>query len=134
MRVKDIPLSADDGQIIKALEEHNCELINFLRERLRIDNYITNCQTCDRIIICNPINTPLSRSFVIGKYKATILHYGQPKSWVDKLKCSKCFGNGHKATECEADWRCRICGVLGHKQSECRTESFFDHGNDSSSE
>jgi hypothetical protein len=23
---------------------------------------------------------------------------------------------------------------LGHKQSECRTESFSDHGNDSSSE
>ena len=36
--VKDIPLSADDGQIIKALEDHNYEIINFFRERLRIDN------------------------------------------------------------------------------------------------
>ena len=38
VRVKDIPLSADDGQIIKALEDHNCEIINFFRECLRIDN------------------------------------------------------------------------------------------------
>ena len=54
--------------------------------------------------------------------------------WVEKLKCSKCLGNGHKANECVADWRCRICGVLGHKQSECKKESFSDHGDDTSSE
>ena len=62
------------------------------------------------------------------------MHYGQPKPWAEKLKCSKCLGNGHKANECVADWRCRICGVLGHKQSECKKESFSDHGDDSSSE
>ena len=59
---------------------------------------------------------------MIGKYKATILHYGQPKPWAKKLKFSKCFGNVH------------ICGVLGHRQSECRKESFSDHGDDWSSE
>jgi hypothetical protein len=69
--VKDIPLSADDGQIIKALEDHNCDIIKFFRERLRINNYLTNCQTGDRISICNPIDTPLPRSLVIGKYRAT---------------------------------------------------------------
>ena len=121
-------------QIIKALEEHNCEIINFFRERLRIHNYLTNCQTGDRIIICSPINTPLPRSLMIGKYKTTNLHYGQPKPWVDKFECSKCLGNGHKSNECYAVWRCRTCGVLGHKQSKCRTELFSDHGNDSSNE
>jgi len=63
VRVKDIPLSADDGQIIKALEDHDCEILNFFRERLRIDNYLTNCQSGDRIIICKPyryIFTPLA--------------------------------------------------------------------------
>jgi hypothetical protein len=43
VRVKDIPLSADDGQIIKALEDHNCEIVKFFRERLRIDNYTHLC-------------------------------------------------------------------------------------------
>ena len=51
---------------------------------------------------------------MIGKYRGTILHYGQPKPWVDKIKCSKC--------------------LLGHKQSGCRKEAFSDHGDDSSSE
>ena len=134
VRVKDVPLSADDGQIIKALEDHDCEILNFFRERLRIDNYLTNCQSGDRIFVCKPIETPLPRSLVIGKYRATILHYGQPKPWAEKIKCSKCLGNGHKANECELGWRCRMCGALGHKQSECRKESFSDHGDDSSSE
>jgi hypothetical protein len=134
VRVKDVPLSEDDGQIINGLEDHNCEIVKFFRERLRIDNYLTNCQTGDRIIICNLIDTPLPRSLVIGKYKATILHYGQPKPWAEKLKYCKCLGNGHIANECVADWRCRICGDLGHKQSECRKESFSEHGDDSSSE
>jgi hypothetical protein len=36
VRVKDIPISTDDGQIIKALEEHTCEIINLCMERLRV--------------------------------------------------------------------------------------------------
>jgi hypothetical protein len=48
---------------------------------------------------------------MIGKYRGTILHYGQPKPWVDKIKCSKFLGNGHKAGECDSGWRCRISGV-----------------------
>jgi hypothetical protein len=31
VRVKDIPLSADDGQIIKALEDNNCDIVKFGR-------------------------------------------------------------------------------------------------------
>lgn len=78
-------------------------------ERLRIDNYLTNCQTGDRIIIWNQINALLPRSLVIGKYKATILNYAHPKPWADKLKC---LGNCQKANAGEADWRCTICGVV----------------------
>jgi hypothetical protein len=37
-------------QIIKALEDHNCDIVKFCRERLRIDNYLTNCQTGDLLI------------------------------------------------------------------------------------
>ena len=81
VRVKDIPLSADDSQIIQALEEHTCKIINWCRERLRNYNYLTNCQTGDQVIICTPINTHLQRSLVTGKYKATIFHYDQHSPW-----------------------------------------------------
>ena len=97
MHVKDIPLSANEEYIIKALEEHTCEIINLCREHLRHYNYLTNCQTGDQVIICKPINTHLLRLLVIGKYKATILQYDQHKPWADKLKRSKCLGNGHTA-------------------------------------
>lgn len=52
VRVKDVPLSADDGQILRALEEYQCSVINYFRERLRYQNMPTNCQTVNRIFIC----------------------------------------------------------------------------------
>lgn len=128
MRVKDIPISTDDGQIIKALEEHTCEIINLCMERLRNYSYLTNCQTGDQVIICKPVNTYLLRSLVICKHKTTIFNYDQHTSWVHKLKRSKCLRNSHTANECKVDWRRYNCGVLGHKHSSCKIESFSDYG------
>ncbi|CAG2253880.1 unnamed protein product [Mytilus edulis] len=47
VRVKNVPLSADDDQILRTLETSvsKCEIITHSRERLRIDNLVTNCRT-----------------------------------------------------------------------------------------
>ena len=52
IRVKDVPLSADDGQILQSLEQYGCVILKHFRERLRYNNMLTNCQTGDRIVIC----------------------------------------------------------------------------------
>ncbi|CAC5398023.1 unnamed protein product [Mytilus coruscus] len=51
IKVKNVPLSADDGQIHRALTLQGCNIQAFSRERLRIDGKVTNCETGDRI--CN---------------------------------------------------------------------------------
>ena len=132
IRVKDIPCSADDDQISRFLEKSGCTIHNMYRERLRIDSYLTNCQTGDRIFMCDPLPKPLPRSVVIGKYRASIYYRGQPID-MQNMTCRKCFEKGHKSTECPNEMICRQCKKPGHKQSDC-TENFEDSNDGSQSE
>ncbi|CAG2233758.1 CNBP [Mytilus edulis] len=120
VRVKNIPCSADDGQIQRALEEKNCIVHKINRERLRVDGRLTNCQTGDRFAICDPIPTPLPKTLLIGKYRAIVLHKGQEDTQ-KAVKCNKCLQEGHKLFECPNDWVCRTCGGSGHKSNYCTT-------------
>ncbi|CAG2187206.1 unnamed protein product [Mytilus edulis] len=45
IRIKNIPLSADDGQLLRYLQNWHLNILNYHRERLRIDGLVTNCQT-----------------------------------------------------------------------------------------
>ncbi|CAG2210951.1 unnamed protein product [Mytilus edulis] len=121
VRVKNIPLSADDNQIIRTLETSvsKCEVLSCYRERLRIDNKITNCKNGDRILICKTFEQPLPKTMQVGKYWANINHYGQPHTTRPSTKCSKCLDEGHTARECPNGWKCKKCGQFGHKQFEC---------------
>lgn len=118
IRVKDIPLSADDSQIVRELERYKCVVLNCFRERLRIDNFLTDCQTGDRLIAALPLENPLPRSMSIGKYRATVIHRDQ-NTQQKSLTCNKCLQEGHKAFNCTNDWVCRNCRKEGHRQDEC---------------
>ncbi|CAC5374200.1 unnamed protein product [Mytilus coruscus] len=131
IRVKDVPLSADDGQELRALEEYNCTILKNFRERLRFENKITDCQIGDRIVICDaPLPMEIPKSILIGKYRATILYRGQQN---DNIKCNKCMEVGHKTRDCQNEWKCRSCGESGHRQNECDLSSNHDHEQESSS-
>ena len=101
IRIKDVPCSADDGQIYRYLEKQlMCVIHNHYRERLRVDGFLTNCHTGDRIFICDNPGKSLPRSVRIGKYFATIIHRGQIDPRKQTLKCNKCLQQGHKQYEC----------------------------------
>ncbi|CAC5392989.1 unnamed protein product [Mytilus coruscus] len=106
IRIKNVPLSADDNQIGRYLEtEHN-----FNRERLRINGFLTNCQTGDRLFMVSPVpGIQLPRFISIGKYKALLIHKDQivvnPYA-----KYNKCLQTGHKQETCDNDWVCNSCG------------------------
>lgn len=130
IRVKDVPLSADDGQIVREMESYNCTIVTNFRERLRYDNLLTNCLTGDRIIICNgPLAEDIPRSIKIGKYRATVLYRGQPNNNGRPKQCSKCLQEGHLNRDCHNDWVCKQCGGSGHKQSECTNDTFAENAN-----
>ncbi|CAG2252624.1 PLG [Mytilus edulis] len=133
IRVKDVPLSADDGQILRALEGYNCTILKHFRERFRFEYQITDCQTGDRIVICDgPLAKAIPKSIPIGKYRATVLYKGQQN---DNIKCNKCMETGHKTRDCQNDWKCRSCGESGHRQNECTSDlsSNHDHEQENSS-
>ncbi|CAC5383163.1 unnamed protein product [Mytilus coruscus] len=107
IRVKDIPLSADDGQIIREMEKHGCSILSNIRERLRYNNKVTNCLTGDRIIICDgPLTEHIPRSILIGKYRATIIYRDQPRNnplEMFKMSAGRSCGQGHKQNACTKD-------------------------------
>ena len=125
VRVKNVPLSADDNQITRVLTLRAIDVISVYREKLRIDGKLTNCATGDRIFIIKSatLKEPLPRFMEFGRFKGRVIHPGQvsgDKSANNRtVKCSKCLEDGHRFSQCENDWTCRACHKSGHKESEC---------------
>ena len=118
VRVKNIPLSADDGQIERALTMRNIEILSFNRDRLRVEGRLTNCETGDRLIVCKKFEKQLPRTLQIGKYLAKIFHYGQSTN-TEHFLCNKCLQKGHTIRECHNEWTCRRCNKSGHQMLQC---------------
>ena len=89
MKVKNVPLSADDGQIHRALILEGCEIQGLFRERLRVDGRLTNCETGDILIISKTLQNPIPRKLQIGKYCALVFHSGQPEFSSNKQQNNK---------------------------------------------
>jgi hypothetical protein len=68
-----VPLSADDGQIHRALTLEGCEIQGLFRERLRVDGKLTNCETGDKLIISKTLKNPIPRKLQIGTFFTFIL-------------------------------------------------------------
>ena len=81
VRIKNIPLSADDSIIVKSLKDNGCELIETPScEKLRVDGKLTNCKTGNRIVFIKPPKEPLSKIMKIGIFRAVVPHPGQTVS------------------------------------------------------
>ncbi|CAC5381902.1 CNBP [Mytilus coruscus] len=122
IRIKNIPLSADDGQLVRYLQNWHLEVLNYHRERLRIDGFLTNCQTGDRIFHCEPFLHTIPRNVKIGKYRGLIFYKGQINQNNTEIECTKCLQKGHKKTDCNNDWKCKTCGANGHISKDCTAE------------
>lgn len=132
VRMKNVPLSADDGQLFRYLQNWKLNILNYHRERLRVDGFLTDCQTGDRIFHCEPFEQTIPRNVKIGKYLALIFYKGQINQDDTKIQCSKCLQKGHKKTDCNNDWKCKTCGENGHIAKDCTAE--FDRGDQDVSE
>ncbi|VDI75943.1 Hypothetical predicted protein [Mytilus galloprovincialis] len=92
IRIKNVPLSADDNQIGRYLEtKHNLIIHNFNREKTTYQRISYQLSNWRPIIYVNPY-----------------------------AKCNKCLQTGHKQETCDNDWVCNSCGKSGHKAKECQ--------------
>ena len=75
IRVKGVPLSADDGHIRRILEVmikvRDEEILHMYREQLRVDGRLTGCETGDSIIISKTINCDIISSPIRCMYRPT---------------------------------------------------------------
>ena len=125
IEVKNIPLSADGGQIHQVLTLEGCDIQGLFRERLRVKGKVTNCETGDRLVICKFLEKSIPRNLQIGKYMGKIFHSGQLEKFKnrnpdDSVKtCHKYLKPGHLMFECPNDWVCRKCEQSGHNIMDC---------------
>lgn len=125
VRVKNIPLSVDDDMIKRTLTLRGLEVITLYREKLRINNKLTNCETGDRLVTVksNTLQKPLPRFMNFGNFEARVIHTGQLKPGDENSarpkKCTKCLMDGHTFSTCPNDWVCNSCHKEGHKMSDC---------------
>ena len=119
VRIKNVPLSADDSIIVKTLKDSGCVLVeNLSREKLRVDGKLTNCETGDRIVFIRPRKEPLPKVMKIGIFRATVIHAGQTVSTKTQA-CGKCLQDSHRTSGCMNDWVCKRCKISGHKSGDC---------------
>ncbi|VDI81460.1 Hypothetical predicted protein [Mytilus galloprovincialis] len=104
--------------------KRNIKVISINRDRLRVDNQMTDCETGDRVVFCEKFEEQLPKTMQFGKYLARVSHFGQ----IDintHFVCSKCLQHGHFTSDCPNDWMCRGCNKSGHKLINCPT--FFEN-------
>ncbi|CAG2251140.1 CNBP [Mytilus edulis] len=85
IRIKNIPLSADDGQLIRYLQNWHLEVLNYQRERLRIDGVKQTKML--------KLNVPNACKKGHKKSECT-------NDW----KCKTCGTNGHISKDCTAEF------------------------------
>ncbi|VDI76003.1 Hypothetical predicted protein [Mytilus galloprovincialis] len=114
----------NDGQIQRELEKRNIKVISINRDRLRVDNQMTDCETGDRVVFCEKFEEQLPKTMQFGKYLARVSHFGQIDINTHFI-CSKCLQHGHFTSDCPNEWMCRGCNKSGHKLINCPT--FFEN-------
>lgn len=124
IRVKNIPLSADDGIISRTITLRGAEVISITREKLRVDGRLTNCETGDRFVVvkASSLKEPLPTLMTFGMFTARVFHSGQTTDSRPEPKCTKCLQSGHRFSDCGNEWVCKQCNLPGHKQSDCKSK------------
>ncbi|CAG2200766.1 unnamed protein product [Mytilus edulis] len=85
-----------------AYKYSNWQFISLNGERSREDNPMTDCQTGDRVFICEK---QLPKTMQFGEYLATVSYIEQIDINTHFI-CSKCLQNGHNTSDCSNEWTC----------------------------
>lgn len=128
--IKGVPLSVDDGEIIKMLDSYKVSLTSPIKyENIRhpTTHKMTSILNGNRFVYAKPLQNgqSLPRSAFCAGIKCLIYHKGQP-SKKRVPKCTNCWGE-HWRTQCSDKKRCRICLKTDHEPGSEKCEAFVEN-------
>ena len=128
--IKGVPLSVDDGEILKMLENFEVSLTSPIRyENIRnpTTRKMTSILNGNRFVYAKPLpnGKSLPRSSFCAGLKCLIYHKGQPSNKRKPL-CTNCWGD-HWSSQCTDSKRCRICLKDDHDPGSEKCESYVEN-------
>ena len=116
--IKGVPLSVDDNEIIKMLDQFHVNLTSALKyEKIRhpVTRKMTGIMNGNRFIYAKPLSDGkfLPRTSFCAGLKCQIFHHGQP-SYKRKPRCTNCWQDDHFRFQCKNNKRCKVCLMEGH--------------------
>lgn len=109
VRIKNIPLSADDAVGTRVLTLRGAEVINVTWEKLHVNRRLTNYETGDRLVFVKlpPSRNPSLISCYLTFFKARVIHVRQKTGYQPESMCPKYLQTGHKFNQCQNTYVCR---------------------------
>ena len=128
--VKGVPLSVDDGEVMKMLNKFNLSFTSDLKyEKIRHPetHKMIGILNGNRFIYAKalPQGTFLPRSSNCAGLKCFIYHYGQPSNKRTPY-CTQCWEDSHIKRDCPNNPRCKVCKAEGHKPGDPECKHFTE--------
>ena len=132
--VQGIPLSVDDGEILKMIKAYGCEPTSDIKlEKIRhpVTRKMTSILNGNRFIYVKPLEEGkfLPRISICAGLRCRIFHYGQPKDKRTPL-CTKCWETTHYRSRCNNAARCKICKNEGHVPGSYDCPAYVEQNSD----
>lgn len=126
--VKGVPLSVDDNEVIKMLNDFNVSFTSELKyEKIRhpITRKMTGILNGNRFIYAKSLaeGTFLPRTATCAGLRCFIYHYGQPSA-KRTPRCTNCWEEHHFSKDCPNPKRCKVCKSEGHMPGDKECEFF----------
>lgn len=128
--IKGVPLSVDDNEIIKMLQDFNVTFTSDLKyEKIRhpVTRKMTGILNGNRFIYVKELDEGvfLPRTSICAGLRCFIYHYGQP-STKRTPRCMNCWEESHYTKECPNNKRCKVCSSEGHEPGDAECEYYTE--------
>ena len=128
--VKGVPLSVDDSEILKMLEQFNITKTSDLKyEKIRhpVTRKMTGVLNGNRFIYIKqlPEGMFLPRTSHCAGLRCQIYHYGQPKIRRSPL-CTNCWEVSHYRSQCKNNSRCKVCKCEGRNPGDKECSAYVE--------
>ena len=116
-----VPLGVPDELVKQTFEKLKCNVKMVAKQRLRVNNRLTNTLNGVRVVNIEMPKATLPRDIMVGSFKANLSYRGQTQAGKTNDTCTKCLKKGHVRKDCTNQVTCNQCNTPGHIRRNCPT-------------